>query len=311
LNKLDQISLRQVRYFIAVSEHGSVNSAANALAISQPAIGMQIRKLEASLGADLLHRSASGVRLTSAGDVFLLHARRIMEAVACAHEALTPANAHGASLTLGVTTTSGRELARPLLEAASRSKELTYRLSFHEGKSDDLLALLRERKIDAALSYIEDRQKPNVVALYDEDFVLVGGPSAIAANELIVTARNISRKRLVVSPAEKGSRKFLELEAGKRGLSFNFNVEMSSISLKQDMLFEHGNCMIVPYGRFIANVRSGQLRMMRFSPPLRRTMGLHFRAGAPALQREFLKNALASCVGQKILEGDLGWSAPA
>jgi len=311
VNKLDQISLRQVRYFIAVSEHGSVNAAAQKLSISQPAIGMQIKKLEASLGANLLHRSASGVRLTSAGEIFLVHARRILESVASAHEALASTNGHGVNLIIGVTTTSGREIARPLLDAASRCKELTYRLSFHEGKSDDLLALLRDRKLDAALSYIEDLEKPNQVALYEEDFVLVGGQSAIAEGECVVTAQNIARKRLVVSPAEKGSRKFLEFEAGKRGLLFNFNVEMSSISLKQEMLFAHDNCMIVPYGRFIANVRSGQLRMMRFSPPLRRVMGLHFRAGFPAAPREFLNNALASCVRQKITEGNLGWSAPA
>ncbi len=62
-----QPSLRQLRGFVEVARHASFSRAAQALALSQPALSSAIRELEAVLGAPLFDRSTHHVRLTQAG----------------------------------------------------------------------------------------------------------------------------------------------------------------------------------------------------------------------------------------------------
>jgi DNA-binding transcriptional LysR family regulator len=63
-------SLRQIRYFLAVAEHGGFTSAATALFVAQPALSRQISLLEEEIGFRLFIREPRGVRLTPAGQQF-------------------------------------------------------------------------------------------------------------------------------------------------------------------------------------------------------------------------------------------------
>ena len=62
------LTLRQLRYFDALARHGHFGRAAEACAISQPALSMQIKELEEALGGLLLERSARQVALTRFGE---------------------------------------------------------------------------------------------------------------------------------------------------------------------------------------------------------------------------------------------------
>jgi len=83
-----RMSLAQIEYFVAVSETGHVGRAAEALRIAQPAVSRQIRNLEDELGARLFVRSARGMQLSEAGDVFLEHARAILAQIDDARRAV-------------------------------------------------------------------------------------------------------------------------------------------------------------------------------------------------------------------------------
>ena len=62
------ITLRQLRYFDALARHGHFGRAAEACAISQPALSMQIKEMEQALGGVLLERNARQVALTKFGE---------------------------------------------------------------------------------------------------------------------------------------------------------------------------------------------------------------------------------------------------
>ena len=82
------MSLAQISYFIAVAENGHVGRAAERLHISQPALSRQIRGLEEELGVRLFERTRSGMTLLPPGIRFLVHARRVVDEVEAARNAV-------------------------------------------------------------------------------------------------------------------------------------------------------------------------------------------------------------------------------
>lgn len=98
------ISLRQIRYFVAVAEHGSVSATAQSIAVSQSTITETVQKLEVDLGFRLFERHARGVELTLKGHQFLRHARKILTDIQDARRALRGEISEGSGrLALGVT----------------------------------------------------------------------------------------------------------------------------------------------------------------------------------------------------------------
>jgi DNA-binding transcriptional LysR family regulator len=88
-----QIELRQLRYFVAVAEHGGFRRAAERMHVSQPPLSQQVAQLEQRLGAALLVRSHRGVALTAAGETFLRDARMLLAELDRAVEAARRAGA--------------------------------------------------------------------------------------------------------------------------------------------------------------------------------------------------------------------------
>lgn len=75
------ISMRHLRYFEALAQYGHFGRAAEACAISQPALSLQMKELEELLGAPLIERGNRQIRLTSLGEAFAIRARGILREV--------------------------------------------------------------------------------------------------------------------------------------------------------------------------------------------------------------------------------------
>jgi LysR family transcriptional regulator, cyn operon transcriptional activator len=82
------MTLQQLTYFLAATEHGSFSAAAESLFMAQPSLSEQIRRLEAELGVPLFVRVGRGLRLTEAGRLFLPHAERTVDAAREASESV-------------------------------------------------------------------------------------------------------------------------------------------------------------------------------------------------------------------------------
>ncbi|WP_306115229.1 MULTISPECIES: hydrogen peroxide-inducible genes activator [unclassified Roseovarius] len=104
----DEITLRQLRYFVALAETRHYRRAAERMGVSQPSLSQQIVNLEAALGLEVVERGRRGAVLSPAGRDVLTHARRVLDEVS-ALAALPPALRDGAggTIRLGSTPTLG------------------------------------------------------------------------------------------------------------------------------------------------------------------------------------------------------------
>ncbi|TFZ04686.1 LysR family transcriptional regulator [Ramlibacter rhizophilus] len=116
------MDLRQLRQFVAVAEERSFRRAAERLHVSQPPLSVAVQRLEDDVGARLLDRDRQGVRLTPAGEAFLLEARRTLAHAQVAVEiAQRAASGKLGTLRLSFVPSAGLNVLPQLLRAFRRT----------------------------------------------------------------------------------------------------------------------------------------------------------------------------------------------
>jgi DNA-binding transcriptional LysR family regulator len=171
------IDLRQLRYFLAVSEELNFGRAAQRLHISQPPLSRQIHQLEDALGVALFHREKTGVRLTSAGMAFLPEVRRTLtqaeKAVAVARAAR---DADGGQFVLGYTTVFDRS-AIPDVFDQLRHRFPHWRLVTRGKHSISLIRDIKNGVLDAAFIGLHTDTQGLAVETVSEEPLVVALPS--------------------------------------------------------------------------------------------------------------------------------------
>lgn len=140
--------LRQLRYVLAVAEHGSLGRAADALGMTQPALTRSLQVLEHEAGTPLFERTKSGVLPTDEGRLFLDRAREIVHAadeLDRRTRRLRPADA--GSVTIGVGPYPAEALM-PAVLARFVATRAHSQLRVLTRDWDELLRRLRAREID-------------------------------------------------------------------------------------------------------------------------------------------------------------------
>jgi LysR family hydrogen peroxide-inducible transcriptional activator len=175
-----KITLRQLAYFRALAQARNFGRAAEFVNVSQPALSMQIKELEAALGVDLVERLPRDVRLTRAGREVLARAERILAEAA---ELESQARRQGltGALTLGMIPTIAPYLLPGTL-ARLRAGDITRDLRLREALTADLLQGLREGRLDAIV-LADPAPAPDLIAapLFTDHFVLAGSPARLGA----------------------------------------------------------------------------------------------------------------------------------
>src|SRR5262245_39388474 len=147
------MELRQLRYYVGVSEAGSLLKASTRLHIAQPALGAQITALEDEVGARLFERSSRGVTLTEAGKAFLEHAKVVLADVERARGAVRESSrVPSGDVAIGMTTTVALIATVPLLRAC-REQLPQVRVRVIDGYSGFLREWLVSGRLDLALLY--------------------------------------------------------------------------------------------------------------------------------------------------------------
>jgi len=180
---LRQPTLRQLRAFKEVARHASFSRAAEALALSQPALSAAIRQLEALVGAALFHRTTHQVRLTPAGQAARAQIEWMLNSYGHGTEDLRRLlGAQAATVRIGCIPSTMHLLAPAVAQWRLRHPEIALVLSDH--LNDELMAALANGELDIGLGL---------------DFGLARGVTArfVAEDELVAVlpeAHRLSRR---------------------------------------------------------------------------------------------------------------------
>jgi LysR family hydrogen peroxide-inducible transcriptional activator len=168
------ITLRQLRYFDALARHGHFGRAAEACAISQPALSMQIKEMEEALGGVLLERNARQVALTTFGAELAERVRDILRAVdELGDFARASRDLLAGRLRVGMIPTIAPYL---LPKVIGNLKRMHPELDIHvrEALTAKLLDELTEGRLDTAIVALPVSEPSlSEVALFAENFLLV------------------------------------------------------------------------------------------------------------------------------------------
>lgn len=171
-----RVQFTQLSYFVAVAETRHFTRAAERVGVAQPSLSQQIRALEADLGEPLFNRERGNVSLTTAGEVLLPIARRLLaDADIARNEIRELGELRTGRVRLGATPS----LCTSLLPAVLADFHAQYpgiQIILQEGGSRDLERNLAQGGLDLALIIeARDRRSPELSAMpvFDEDLVVV------------------------------------------------------------------------------------------------------------------------------------------
>jgi len=275
------ITLKQMKYFEALVRHGHFGRAAAACSISQPALSVQIRELEAELGAPLFERGARRVRLTALGEDVAQRVRAILGAV---EELGDVARAGGQGLSgrlrLGVIPTIGPYLLPRVIAALSQAHP---EIEFHvrETLTERLIGEMLDGRLDTAIVALPVSERTlEEVPLFEESFVLVR--PAQDADKPVPDAEDLREMRLLLLEEGHCFRDQALSFCNLRTASPREALDASSLSTLVQMVGAGVGVTLIPEMAVPVETRSADVSITRFrTPEPTRTVGMIWRRTSP------------------------------
>ena len=229
-----QLTPRQMRILDMVARTQSFTKAAEQLFMTQPAVSMQVRELEARLGMALFERTREGVVPTEAGRVLIAHARRALEALAQAEEELAALKGLARGR-LHITVASTANYFAPKLLARFLAKHPGIELKLAVANRAGLLRALFERETDLAIMGKAPSDAPLVErAFLDNPLVVIAPPDHPLAGKTRIPLAEVMQEPFIVREEGSGTRAAVERFLAARGFTRSERMEMhSSEAIKQ------------------------------------------------------------------------------
>jgi LysR family transcriptional regulator, hydrogen peroxide-inducible genes activator len=193
------MNTRDFEYLIALSEHHHFGKAAEACFVSQPALSMQIQRLEASLGVKLLERNNKSVLLTDVGFAITERAKQILVQINEIRDlAKLNKDPYSGALTLGVIPTLGPYLL-PLILPALSKKFPNIHFYLVEEQTAVLIQKLKMGSLDAALmAHPIEESSFSCADLFAEEFLVAVANKHRLAQQKTIGASDLERQNLLL-----------------------------------------------------------------------------------------------------------------
>ncbi|HLY05938.1 MAG TPA: LysR substrate-binding domain-containing protein [Rhizomicrobium sp.] len=241
------MELMQLQMFVAAAEAHSLQRAAERVRRTPQAVSMAIGKLEDEIGVLLFDRGARGFRLTSAGEVFLGHAKRALnvlnEALAAIKDIRGAQKGH---LRIGANQSIG-EYILPQLTQSFRERYPGVTLRIVIGYSEAILSALENGDVDVALvaEKPKDRQLQVQLLMTDRLVAILNPRHSLAAREA-VTLRELAAESLILLTETSELRERVVETFRRAGIALDPCVETGTLDSVKRMAARDMGIGIVP-----------------------------------------------------------------
>lgn len=265
------LDVKQLRYFIAIAEEGSLSAAAQRVNVAQPSLSQHVLSLERDLGVKLLERSPRGVSLTQAGEVLLSHAREIVSALENAVEAVRRSGSEPmGEVAFGLPSSVSMVLSVPLAETV-RLELPKVRLRAIEAMSGFILTWLEDQSIDLGILYdISSVRHLTHQKLMTEDLFFFSAPDAWPFETRAGSAVRLAELapvELVLPSKHHGLRTMIDRFTRSHGVQLNVATEMDALSQIKTMVSRGSGYTILAPAAAIDFVERGELIMAPIIEP--------------------------------------------
>lgn len=273
------VTIKQLRYLVAVADERHFGRAASACNISQPSLSAQIQNLEEVLGVKAFERTKRRVMLTPTGEALVLRARRVLaEAegfVATARKATAPLT--GPFRLGAIPTLAPYLLPRVMPDLRAAHPEL--RLYLREDLTDHLLDRLDEGALDVVLIALPSgRPALSDRALYDEPFLLATPPGHPLAGRKQVRKSDLAGQHLLLLEDGHCLRDQALEVCSLAGPADQDRFGASSLETLCEMVAGNIGITLMPELFATGRCRDGVIALIPFAdPPPSRRIGLAWR----------------------------------
>ncbi|MBN9472444.1 MAG: hypothetical protein ABS43_06045 [Bordetella sp. SCN 67-23] len=201
------MDIRQIRYFVTVAEELSFTRAAEKLHISQPPLSQHIKSLEEELGIELLFRNRREVKLTDAGRVFLLEARKVLEHLNVAvNSTLRTARGDTGVLRLGMATSAAFNVMPDVIDRI-RTRFPQVEILVSDVESKEQIRMIAEERLDIGFVHAAPLVRGMCsTPLFSEPYAaVVREDDALAGLATLTMADLAGRPLIAFSPAHAPS----------------------------------------------------------------------------------------------------------
>jgi DNA-binding transcriptional LysR family regulator len=273
------VSIRQLRIFSTVARHLSFARAAEELHLTPPAVSMQVRDLEEEAGLPLFDRRGKRIALTTGGEYFLLHARRVLGSLKDAEDTIARLKGVRAGrVTIGMVGTAKYFVPR-ILGGFLRDHP-GVEVSLAETNREGLVDLLRRNEVDFAVMgtpprELETRSEPFAA----HPLGIIAAPDHPYAALPEVPPALLARERFLVREPGSGTRASMERYFQSQRIDPVYAMVMrSNESIKQAVIAGMGLAFISLHTTAL-EVASGILKVLDVPglPLVRRWQLVHMR----------------------------------
>ncbi len=239
------VTFRQLRVFAEVARLGSVQRTAEAMHLTPPAVSMQIKEIENQVGLPLFDRTGRRLSLSTAGEYFLVYARRLLGTLKEAEDAMARfTRIESGVLTIGMVSSATHFLPQLLAQFHAEHPAVEVRLRL--GGREQLVAMMRANEIDLSIMGRPPKDWANRAEPFAmHPHVLVTAPNHPFAMAESVLAVALAREPFIVREPGSGTRAALEEYLANFRLQPMFVMEMNSTeAIKQAVMAGLGVSLI-------------------------------------------------------------------
>jgi DNA-binding transcriptional LysR family regulator len=271
------MDLRQIQYFVALVEEQSITKAARRLHVVQPAVSMQIRRMETEYGVTLFDRTPQGVYPNAVAKRVYEQCLAVLEQTELIRKTLRAASGRLVDrLAIGIPPSVAQgAMARALIDFREQNPDV--RLVIQEGYSANLVEWLVNGELDfAVLTIMEGEKRLRYQQFATEELMFVTSPGTdLPGTE--VHGVDVAEFKLILPSSQNLIRILLDATFEDIGVPLQPAMEVDSLATVFQLVHNPGWATILPASAARDDGSHSELRWLRLVEPIvRRTLVVAF-----------------------------------